>query len=130
MRLNAARACAPRNTDRPSRLPATGQFLRPHNEPNPSTCPISCSTTSSNVPCASSKATSAESKNITPCSAVSAGPSEARRRLREGVQGHRSDANLATEAAKLRALQVQQQLGNQTLNIANQRAQTILTLFK
>jgi flagellin len=47
----------------------------------------------------------------------------------EGL-GSMVDANLATEAAKLRALQVQQQLGNQTLNIANQRAQTILTLFK
>jgi flagellin len=40
------------------------------------------------------------------------------------------DSNLATEAAKLRALQVQQQLGSQTLNIVNQRAQTILSLFK
>lgn len=47
----------------------------------------------------------------------------------EGL-GSLVDSNLATEAAKLRALQVQQQLSNQTLNIANQRAQTILTLFK
>jgi flagellin len=47
----------------------------------------------------------------------------------EGL-GSLVDSNLATEAAKLRALQVQQQLGHQTLNIANQRAQTILSLFK
>ena len=39
------------------------------------------------------------------------------------------NANLETEAAKLQALQVQQQLGSQTVGIVNQRASTILSLF-
>ncbi len=46
----------------------------------------------------------------------------------EGL-GSLVDANLAAEAAKLRALQVKQQLSGTTLNIANQRPQTILNLF-
>jgi flagellin len=40
------------------------------------------------------------------------------------------DANLATESAKLQALQVKQQLGVQALSIANQRPQIILSLFR
>jgi flagellin len=40
------------------------------------------------------------------------------------------DANLATEGAKLQALQVKQQLGVQALSIANQRPQIILSLFR
>jgi flagellin len=40
------------------------------------------------------------------------------------------NANLETEAAKLQALQVQQQLGSQQVGIVNQRASTILSLFK
>jgi flagellin len=40
------------------------------------------------------------------------------------------NSNLETEAAKLQALQVQQQLGSQTVGIVNQRASTILSLFK
>lgn len=40
------------------------------------------------------------------------------------------DANLAQESAKLQALQVQQQLAVQSLSIANQQPQVLLTLFK
>ncbi len=40
------------------------------------------------------------------------------------------DANLAQESAKLQALQVKQQLGVQSLSIANQRPQIILSLFR
>jgi flagellin len=40
------------------------------------------------------------------------------------------DANLPAEAAKLQALNVQQQLGSQTLSIANQRPQALLGLFR
>lgn len=40
------------------------------------------------------------------------------------------NANLETEAAKLQALTVQQQLGSQNVGIVNQRASTILSLFK
>ena len=39
------------------------------------------------------------------------------------------NTNLETEAAKLQALQVQQQLGAQSAAIVNQRASTILSLF-
>ena len=39
------------------------------------------------------------------------------------------DTNLAAEAAKLQALQVKQSLSGGTLNIANQRPQTLLSLF-
>lgn len=46
----------------------------------------------------------------------------------EGLGGM-VDANLAAEAAKLRALQLKQQLGGSTLSIANQRPQTLLSLF-
>jgi flagellin len=40
------------------------------------------------------------------------------------------DADLAKESARLQALQVKQQLGTQALGIANQRPQTILSLFR
>jgi len=49
--------------------------------------------------------------------------------LTTGV-GNLVDANLASESAKLQALQVQQQLGAQALSIANQAPQIILSLFK
>ena len=40
------------------------------------------------------------------------------------------DADLAKESANLQALQVRQQLGTQTLSIANQAPQTLLSLFR
>jgi flagellin len=40
------------------------------------------------------------------------------------------DADMSQEAARLQALQVQQQLGTQALSIANQAPQSILSLFK
>ena len=40
------------------------------------------------------------------------------------------DANLAQESAKLQSLQVQQQLGVQSLGIANARPQILLALFR
>ena len=40
------------------------------------------------------------------------------------------DADMTEESTKLQALQVQQQLGVQSLSIANQNSQTILSLFK
>ena len=40
------------------------------------------------------------------------------------------DADLARESARLQALQVQQQLSTQTLNIANQRPSILLSLFR
>jgi flagellin len=49
--------------------------------------------------------------------------------LTTGV-GNLVDANMASESAKLQALQVQQQLGAQALSIANQAPQVILSLFK
>jgi len=49
--------------------------------------------------------------------------------LQTGV-GNLVNANMATESAKLQALQVQQQLGIQALSIANQAPQAILALFK
>lgn len=49
--------------------------------------------------------------------------------LTAGV-GNLVDADLAKESAKLQALQVQQQLGAQSLSIANKAPQIILTLFK
>ena len=49
--------------------------------------------------------------------------------LSTGV-GNLVDANMASESAKLQALQVQQQLGAQALSIANQAPQIILSLFK
>src|SRR6185312_9369379 len=44
--------------------------------------------------------------------------------------GNMVDADMATESAKLQALQVKQQLGVQALSIANQSPQVILSLFK
>jgi flagellin len=44
--------------------------------------------------------------------------------------GNLVDADVATESAKLQALQVKQQLGTQALSIANQAPQIILSLFK
>ncbi len=49
--------------------------------------------------------------------------------LNKGV-GNLVDADLAKESAKLQALQTKQQLGIQTLSIANQAPQTILSLFR
>jgi flagellin len=40
------------------------------------------------------------------------------------------DADLAKESAKLQALQIRQQLGTQSLSIANQAPQTLLSLFR
>jgi flagellin len=40
------------------------------------------------------------------------------------------DADLAKESAQLQALQIKQQLGTQSLSIANQAPQTLLSLFK
>ena len=47
----------------------------------------------------------------------------------EGL-GNIVDADLARESARLTALQVQQQLGIQTLGIANHRPQSVLSLFR
>jgi flagellin len=49
--------------------------------------------------------------------------------LETGV-GNLVDADLAKESARLQALQVQQQLGAQALNIANTAPQVILSLFR
>ena len=40
------------------------------------------------------------------------------------------DADMTEESTKLQALQVQQQLGVQSLSIANQSSQSILSLFQ
>jgi flagellin len=40
------------------------------------------------------------------------------------------DADLARESAKLQALQTRQQLGIQTLSLANQGPQVLLSLFR
>jgi flagellin len=40
------------------------------------------------------------------------------------------DADLAKESAKLQALQIRQQLGTQSLSIANQAPQSLLSLFR
>lgn len=50
-------------------------------------------------------------------------------RLDSGV-GSMIDADMEEEAARLQALQVQQQLATQSLSIANQAPQNILSLFK
>ncbi|EYD73658.1 flagellin [Limimaricola hongkongensis] len=50
-------------------------------------------------------------------------------RLDSGV-GSMVDANMEEEAARLQALQVQQQLSSQALSIANQAPQNILSLFR
>lgn len=47
-----------------------------------------------------------------------------------GGIGHLVDADMASEAARLQALQVKQQLGTQALSIANQAPQSILSLFR
>jgi flagellin len=44
--------------------------------------------------------------------------------------GNLVDANMASESAMLQSLQVKQQLGVQALSIANQRPQSILSLFR
>ncbi len=49
--------------------------------------------------------------------------------LESGI-GNLVDADLAKESARLQALQVQQQLGAQSLSIANQAPQVILSLFR
>lgn len=49
--------------------------------------------------------------------------------LEAGI-GNLVDADLAKESARLQALQVQQQLGAQALNIANSAPQVILSLFR
>ena len=49
--------------------------------------------------------------------------------LQAGV-GNLVDADIAKESARLQALQVQQQLGAQSLSIANQAPQIILSLFR
>jgi flagellin len=40
------------------------------------------------------------------------------------------DADLAQESAQLQALQIRQQLGTQSLSIANQAPSALLNLFK
>ena len=49
--------------------------------------------------------------------------------LESGI-GNLVDADLAKESARLQALQVQQQLGAQSLSIANQAPQVVLSLFR
>jgi flagellin len=48
----------------------------------------------------------------------------------EGGIGALVDADLAKESAKLQALQIRQQLGTQSLSIANQSPQSLLSLFR
>ena len=55
--------------------------------------------------------------------------SELTNRLDSGV-GSMIDADMEEEAARLQSLQVQQQLATQSLSIANQAPQNILSLFK
>jgi flagellin len=54
---------------------------------------------------------------------------ELAKRLDSGI-GSMIDANMEEEAARLQALQVQQQLATQALSIANQGPQNILSLFR
>ena len=49
--------------------------------------------------------------------------------IKRGI-GTLVDADMNEESTKLQALQVQQQLGVQSLSIANQNSQNILSLFK
>ena len=49
--------------------------------------------------------------------------------LKSGI-GAMVDADMEAASARLQALQVQQQLGAQSLSIANQAPQTILSLFR
>ncbi len=67
----------------------------------------------------------ANSKNIEFLSTFTSTLSDA---VTEGL-GALVDADLAKESAQLQALQVKQQLGIQALGIANQRPQTLLSLF-
>jgi flagellin len=67
----------------------------------------------------------ASSKNIEFLSTFTATLADA---VTEGL-GSLVDADLAKESAQLQALQVKQQLGIQALGIANQRPQTLLSLF-
>ena len=55
--------------------------------------------------------------------------SELTDKLDSGI-GSMIDADMESEAAKLQAVQVQQQLATQSLSIANQAPQNILTLFR
>jgi flagellin len=48
----------------------------------------------------------------------------------EGGLGALIDADLAKESARLQALQIRQQLGTQSLSIANQAPQSLLSLFQ
>ena len=48
----------------------------------------------------------------------------------ESGMGSLIDADLAKESARLQSLQIRQQLGGQSLSIANQAPQTLLSLFK
>ncbi|MFD1379075.1 flagellin [Fodinicurvata halophila] len=48
--------------------------------------------------------------------------------IEEGL-GATVDADLAKESARLQSLQIKQQLGTQTLSIANQSPQSLLSLF-
>jgi flagellin len=48
----------------------------------------------------------------------------------EGGLGALVDADLAKESAKLQSLQIRQQLGTQSLSIANQAPQSLLSLFR
>jgi flagellin len=49
--------------------------------------------------------------------------------LNSGI-GSLVDADLAKESAQLQSLQIRQQLGTQTLSIADQAPAALLTLFK
>ena len=49
--------------------------------------------------------------------------------MKSGI-GALVDANMEEASARLQALQVQQQLGTQSLSIANKAPQMILQLFK
>ncbi len=49
--------------------------------------------------------------------------------MKAGI-GAMVDANMEEVSARLQALQVQQQLGVQSLSIANQAPQSILSLFR
>ena len=62
--------------------------------------------------------------------ARSAGFPDKLKGTKEEVIGAYVDADLATESARLTALQVQQQLAVQAIGIANQRPQSLLGLFR
>jgi flagellin len=49
--------------------------------------------------------------------------------IKEGL-GALVDADLAEESARLTSLQTRQQLATQSLSIANQQSQTLLSLFR